>query len=128
MRSTMATINAIDKIVEKLNEISGIEFAKDAWVNEAPENYGVVELSGEAGQLWGDGHLTDSAWTVVVTVYVKEDNDDWPSIVRDKLRDLEDEGKVEFTHIVSRDFDYETGKVRWQWTVRMYGELTWMED
>ena len=49
------TVNAMDKIVTKLNTLEGIEFAKDAWVNEAPANYGVVELSGEARQLWADG-------------------------------------------------------------------------
>ena len=50
-RSTRAaatvTVNAIDRLVEKLNELDGIEFAKDAWVNKAPENYGVVELTGD---------------------------------------------------------------------------------
>ena len=72
------TVNAIDKIVEKLNTLDGIEFAKDAWVNEAPANYGVVRLSNEARQLWADGHLTDSAWNVIVTAYVQDDSSEWP--------------------------------------------------
>ena len=49
---TTVTVNAVDKIVAKLNTLEGIEFAKDAWVNKAPENYGVVELSGTARQMW----------------------------------------------------------------------------
>ena len=69
----LLTVNAMDRIVDRLNTISGIEFTKDAWVNKAPENYGVVELSGEARQLWADGHMTDSAWNVIVNAYVKDD-------------------------------------------------------
>jgi len=121
------TVNAMDKIVAKLNEINGIEFAKDAWVNKAPENYGVVELSGEARQMWADGHLTDSAWTVTVTAYVTEDNDGYPGLIQGKLEELEDEGKVDLTHTNNRTFDFEIGKIRWQWMVIMYGPLTWEE-
>lgn len=121
------TVNAIDKLVAKLNELDGIEFAKDAWVNKAPENYGVVELSGEAMQLWADGHLTDSAWNVIVRAYVQDDSDEYPGKIQEKLEELENEGKVDLTHTNNREFDYYTGKVMWQWIVIMYGPLTWTE-
>jgi hypothetical protein len=117
----------MDKIVAKLNTIDGIEFTKDAWVNKAPDNYGVVSLSGEAKQLWADGHLTDSAWTVVVTAYVADDNDGYPALIQEKLEALEDEGVVDLTHTNNRAFDFEIGKVRWQWMVIMYGPLQWEE-
>ena len=123
-QTVTVTVDAVDEIVSKLNELDGIEFAKDAWVNKAPENYGVVELSGEARQLWADGHLTDSTWTVIVTAYVNDASDEWPAKVQAKLDSLEDAGFLETTHTVSREFDYVTGKVRWRWTVFMYGELT----
>ena len=122
------TVNAMDRIVARLNTISGIEFARDAWVNQAPDNYGVVELSGEARQLWADGHLVDSAWNVIVTAYVGDGNDDWPEKVQERLQALEDAGKCDLTHTIGREFDYETGKVRWTWTLYMYGTLTRTEE
>ena len=121
------TVNAIDKIVAKLNTLEGIEFAKDAWVNKAPDNYGVVTLSSEASQLWADGHLTDSAWNVIVTAYVKDGNNDWPAKVQGKLEALEADGRIDLTHTNNREFDAQTGYVKWQWIVIMWGELTWTE-
>ena len=75
--TTTVTHDAVDELVAKLNTIEGIEFAKDAWVNKAPAVYGVVELSSEARQMWADGHLTDSAWNVIVTAYVSDDSNEW---------------------------------------------------
>ncbi len=118
------TVNVIDEIVAKLNELSGIEFAKDAWVNKAPENYGVVELSGESTQLWADGNLTDSAWRAVVHAYVGDGDDSWPDRIQGKLNELEAAGKVDLTHTCNREFDFATGKVRWQWIIILYGPLT----
>ena len=121
------TVRAIDKIVAKLNTIEGVEFAADAWVNKAPSNYGVVSLSSEAAQLWADGHLTDSGWRVIVDMYVDGDDYGYPAEVQEKLEALEDEGMIDLTHTNNRDFDYETGKVHWRWTVIMYGPLQWEE-
>lgn len=126
-RNQGTKVSAIDKLVARLNELDGIEFAKDAWVNKAPENYGVVELNGEALQLWGDGHLTDSAWNVVVRAYVKDDSDEYPALIQEKLEALEDEGMIDLTHTTNREFDYFTGKVMWQWIVVLWGPLTWTE-
>lgn len=126
--TTTVTVNAIDKIVNALNTLEGIEFAKDAWVNKAPENYGVVSLSGEAKQLWADGHLTDSSWTVAIDAYVKDDSDGYPALIQSKLEGLEAEGVLDLTHTCNRDFDFEVEKVHWRWMLIMYGPLTWTEE
>ena len=122
------TVNAMDKIVAKLNTREGIEFAKDAWVNKAPENYGVVRLSGEARQLWADGRLTDSAWTVILDAYVKDDSDGYPALIQGKLEELEADGVLDLTHTNNREFDEGIGKVHWWWTLIMYGPLQWQEE
>jgi hypothetical protein len=96
-------------------------------VNKAPDNYGVVRLSGEARQLWADGHLTDSAWTVIVDAYVEDDSDGYPAEIQGKLEQLEDEGVLDLTHTNNREFDYQLGKVHWWWTLIMYGPLQWEE-
>lgn len=119
---TTVTVDAIDELTTKLSEI-GVEFVRDAWLNKAPDNYGVVELQGEARQLWADGHLLDSIYRVLVTLYVKGDDDSYAGQVQEMLEELESAGKVDLTHTISRSFDYETGKVQWVWTVNMYGPL-----
>ena len=119
---TTVTVDAVDELTQKLSEI-GVEFVRDAWLNKAPDNYGVVELQGEARQLWADGHLLDSIYRVLVTLYVKGDDDSYAGQVQEKLEELESAGKVDLTHTISRSFDYETGKVQWVWTVNMYGPL-----
>lgn len=117
------TVDAIDELVAKLNTMTGIEFVRDAWVNKAPENYGVVETQGEVSQLWGDGKLTDSIWRVIIHAYVTGDDDSIAYDVQAKLEDLESAGKVDLTHTISRDFDEQVGKVHWQWIVNLYGSL-----
>lgn len=121
------THDAVDDLVTKLNTISGIEFVRDAWLDKAPDDYGVVELQGEAKQMWADGHLIDSVWRVLVTLYVSGDDDTWVKSVEGKLRALEDEGTIDITHTVSREFAYDINKTRWQWTVNLYADLTWTE-
>ena len=121
------TVNAMDKIVAKLNTLEGIEFAKDAWVNKAPTNYGVLLLSGEARQMWADGHLVDSSWTLVLDAYVEDDSDEYPAMIQEKLDALEDEGVLDLTHTNNREYDYTLNRVRWQWIVIMWGPLTWTE-
>ncbi len=120
--------DAVDRMVAKLNEIDGIEFVRDAWVNKAPENYGVVELSGEPRQLWADGRLLDSVWRVIITLYVSGADDEWPARVQEKLEAMEAADEVELTHTISRSFDYEIGKVSWVWQVNLCGPLTWESE
>lgn len=115
-------VDAVDELTEKLSE-TGVEFVRDAWVNKAPDNYGVTELQGEPRQLWADGHLIDSMWLVVVTMFVGDGNDEWAGLVNEKLAELEADGKVDLTHTCTRTFDYEIGKVRWTWQVTICGDL-----
>ena len=120
----MPKSDAVDLLIEKLNEIDGIEFARDAWENKAPENYGVVELNGESRQLWADGHLIDSIWSVTITLYVAGDDDHWPRTVQEKIEELEADGTLDFTTAVSRVYDYQIDRVRWSWSTMLCGVLT----
>ena len=125
-QTTTVTIDAVDQLTAKLSEI-GVTFVRDAWLNKAPDNYGVVELQGEARQLWADGKLLDSIYRVIVTLYVQGDDDTYASQVQSKLEDLESAGKVDLTHTISREFAYDICKVKWQWIINLYGPLTWEE-
>jgi len=121
---TTVTVDVVDELITQLNTIESIEFVRDAWVNKAPENYGVVEPQGEARQLWADGHLIDSIWRVMIYAYVAGDDDTIAATVQNKLEAWESAGKADLTHTISRTFDYQVGKVCWTWTVHLYGGLT----
>ena len=101
--TTTVKVDVIDKIVEELNKLEGIEFAKDAWVNNHPDPYGVVQLSSTARQLWADGRLIDTAWNVIVSAFVSDDDNSWPEMIQQKLEALEADGRFDLTHTVSRE-------------------------
>lgn len=122
-RTRTRRTDVVDELVTQLNTIEGIEFVRDAWQNKAPDDYGVVELSGEASQLWADGKLIDSIWRVIITAYVTGDDDTIAYTVQEKLEELEEAGAVDLTHTISRSFDYTVGKVVWVWQVNLYGSL-----
>ena len=121
---TTTTVDAVDELVAKLNTISGIEFVRDAWLNKAPDNYGVVELQGEASQLWADNRLVDSIWRVLITAYVTGDDDTLAYTVQNKLEALEADGKVDLTHTITREFAFDINKTCWKWQVNLFGPLT----
>ena len=47
--------NMIDRLIDSLNEIEGIEFVRDAWINDESVTHGVVAMTGEASGCWADG-------------------------------------------------------------------------
>lgn len=118
-----ATVDVIDEMITKLNTLDNIEFVRDAWVNKAPDNYGVAEPQGEVQQLWADGHLVDSIQRVILHAYVTGDDDSIAYDIEGKLEELESEGKADLTHTMNREFDYMVGKVHWQWIISLYGGL-----
>lgn len=122
----MATIkvDAVDMIVDKLNELDGIEFTRDAWENAAPDQYGVVEVNGQIGSTYGDGNLLDERWQITITAYVNGDDDGWPYRIREKLEELEAELDTSLT-TSGREYAYDINKVVWRWTLRLWGPLTW---
>lgn len=112
------SIDIIDRLVERLNEIEGLEFVRDAWINKAPDNYGVVELSGGGATLWADGVLLDQSFFVRISVYVTDGSNQWLSAVQAKLTEME------LSHTFpTREYLMDPPCVRWVWTVQMYGPL-----
>ena len=108
-------MDRIDELVQILNTIEGIQFVRDAWVNKAPENYGVVELVRSQIQ-WADGKPINQTFTANIWLYVVGDDDGWGKKIQDKLV----ENDIGFS-MPSRTFDYNVEKVCWQWVVSLYG-------
>ena len=113
------TIDLVDQLVTSLNTLTGIEFARDAWENMAPENYGVVELTGQTDAVWADGHMVEQSYAAHITIYVTGGEDTWLKAVQDKL----DEADIPY-RFPTRNYEYDIGKVSWQWDITLYGQLT----
>jgi hypothetical protein len=104
-------VDIIGQLVDRLNEIDGIEFVEDAWLNKAPENYGVVELTGEAGNDWADGRKTAQKLAVNITIYVTGGSHHWITAVQSVLDELQ------YPYIMpKREYLMDIGKVSWSWT------------
>lgn len=125
--TTPITVDAVDLMVSKLNEINGLDFARDAWENKAPNNYGVVELQGNPEAMWADGHLLDQAWRVRVTIYVSGGSDAYVQTVQGKLDELDDQLDLIYS-LPEREYAYDINKVRWAWDVTIFGPLEWTEE
>lgn len=111
--------NRLDDLLDALNTITGIEFVRDAWINDAPENYGVLELTGQSAALWADGKMQEQAFQLQITIYVKDGSDIWLDSVQGVLQDFD-----LFYANPRREYDYGGDSVMWQWMAWFYGPLT----
>ena len=111
--------NRLDDLLDALNTLEGIEFVRDAWINDAPENYGVLELTGQNASQWADGHLAEQAFALLITIYVKDGSDTWVDAVQSVLAALD----LSYG-LPRREYDYGSDAVMWQWTAMWYGPLT----
>lgn len=111
-------MNRIDQLIDRLNAIDGLAFTRDAWENKAPDDYGVVELTGQAEAVWADDEMVEQAYTLRVTLYVRDGGERWLDLIQQAMADC---------HLVyslpERGFLYDIGKVEWRWTARLYGPL-----
>lgn len=108
------TVDKIQEMIDALNTISGIEFTEDAWEDEAPNNYGLVELTGETANDYADGVKIAQAYSVTITMYVSGNSHQWITRVQDVLDQL----KVRYT-MPTREYLQDINKVRWIWTARV---------
>ena len=104
----------IQQIIDALNQIPGIEFAEDAWEEKAPNNYGVVELMGEAGNDYADGKRIAKGYLVEITIYVTGGSHGWIEKVEAVLDGLQ------LPHTLpQREFLFDIKKVSWRWQTRI---------
>jgi len=123
---TTVTVDVADLITEKLNTLAGIEFARDAWENKAPEQYGVVTLGMEPVAMYADGHLIDEAYQCTVDMYTNGSSDEWPALVREKLDELDDayDWLDLNCRLTARAYLFDIDKVQWTFRVFFAGPIT----
>ena len=112
-------VDKVQDLSDSLNTIAGIEFAEDAWEEKAPNNYGVVELTGEAGSDYADGRRTAQNYGVRITIYVKGGSHKWIDKVEEKLDALQ------IPHTMpTREYLFDIKKVSWVWNARIRKKVT----
>ena len=112
------TIDLVDQLVTSLNTLDGIEFARDAWENMAPDQYGVVELTGHNDTLWADNRLEAAMYGVRVTAYVKGGSDEWIGKIQNILEDAD----MTYT-FPNREYLEDIDAVKWVWEGKMLGPI-----
>ena len=117
-QTLITTVDRINTLLTALNTISGIAFVEDAWVEKAPDNYGVVELTGQNASEYADGKLLDQGFSVRITIYVTGGSHSWVEAVQDVLTAQD----VGFS-LPTREYLQDINKVSWVWNCSILGPV-----
>ena len=117
-QTLITTVDRINTLLTALNTISGIAFVEDAWVEKAPDNYGVVELTGQNASEYADGKLLDQGFSVRITIYVTGGSHSWVEAVQDVLTAQD----VGFS-LPTREYIQDINKVSWVWNCSILGPV-----
>ena len=111
---TPTPVDKIETLLTALNTIDGLDFMEDAWVEKAPQNYGVVEVMGEIGGDHADGRRVAQVIGVRITIYVSGGSHAWISAVQGIL----DAQKLPYS-MPQREYLQDINKVMWVWNTRI---------
>lgn len=116
-------MSRMDTLLDALNEIIGMEFVLDAWKDKAPDDYGVLELTGETRAQWADNRLVEQGFRCRVHIYVTGGDFEW---IR-KVQEVLDAEELYYTMPV-REYLYDIHKVHWSWDIWLDGPVTEAES
>ena len=119
-RIELKTENLPDKLAEELSK-TGIPFRVDAWKNEAPNSYGVVEMTGQDKGEWADSHMIDQTFQAEITLYVAGGSMKWVQVIQEKLEAM-DAGYS----LPERRWLPDIKKTAWIWKATFYGLMEWV--
>ena len=120
--TTTVTMDAADILVSKLNEIEGAAFVRDAWINKAPDNYGVVEMEAQSNALWADDRMVAQAFRLKVHWYAKGGSNAWIRLIQEKLAEA-----CDWYSMPAHEFLYDINKNHWTWDANVIAPLQWEE-
>lgn len=112
------TINRIDALVSALETATGIAFARDAWEDKAPDEYGVVLYAGQTDALWADDVMEVQRHAVSIYAYVSGSRDSVLESVQDVLEDQDMTYRFE-----AREYLWDIDRVSWRWTAWIDGPV-----
>ena len=111
---TPTPVDKVDTLLTALNTIDGLDFVEDAWVEKAPQNYGVLEVTGEIGGDHADGRRVAQVIGIRITIYVSGGSHTWISAVQSIL----DAQKLPYS-MPQREYLQDINKVMWVWNTRI---------
>ena len=117
-QTTLTTVDVIANLLTALNTISGIDFVEDAWVEKAPDNYGVVELTGQNGSEYADGKLVEQSFGIRITIYVTGGRHAYIEAVQNVLTAFD----IGFS-MPTREYVQDINKVSWVWNCTVFGPI-----
>ena len=119
-----------DRIEELITALcaTGIDFVREAWIDENNDmgrrDYGVVTLSGEPAQIWGDDQLIMQSQKGEVILYLMDGDARKAHAVQEVLREQED---LSFT-VGGHEFLPDLLADRWRWRIELSEYLLGLED
>lgn len=111
-------INRIDQLTTALTAGTGIQFARDAWEDKAPDEYGVVLFNGQNKAVWADDVMVDQAHQIVIVAYKTGASDAIQTAVQDVLEAQDLSYRLE-----GREYFWDIDRVEWRWTAWLYGPV-----
>ena len=117
-QTVQTTVDLIANLLTELNTISGIDFVEDAWVEKAPDNYGVVELTGQNGSEYADGKLVEQSFGIRISIYVSGGSHSYIEAVQNVLTAFD----IGFS-MPTREYLQDINKVSWVWNCTLFGPI-----
>ena len=153
--ATTVTRDTVDQLVSELNTLDGITWVRDAWENQAPDNYGVVEVNGAPVNMWADNVLISQDFVDGIRYIGDPLNDAYSlRVIRNLVTGLYDyywglddidcgddtetnrddlvalvqaklAAKCDSYVLAGHEFAYDIGKNHWWWNCQVIGPLQW---
>ena len=115
------TVSLAYRLAEELSK-TGVPFRADAWENNPPPNYGVVEVTGQNNADWADGRMVDQTFQADITIYVTCGSVNWVNRIQNMLEEL-DAGYSLIQHQWLPDIR----KTAWTWRASFFAPMEWEE-
>lgn len=106
-----------ERLASELSRI-GVPFRADAWKNKAPDDYGVVEITGQDSGEWADDGMIDQTFWATITLYVTGNNMKWPRLVQARLAKMDAGYKL-----TERQWLPDIQRTAWTWRASFYAPI-----
>lgn len=106
-----------ERLAAELSRI-GVPFRADAWKNKAPDDYGVVEITGQDSGEWADDEMIDQTFAATITIYVTGNSMKWPRLVQERLAAMDAGYSLQ-----GRKWLPDIQRTAWTWRASFYAPL-----
>lgn len=121
---TAETRDLIDQLIDALNDgVEGITFDRDVLDTNRPEDWGAVEMTGQAGAEYADGRMIDQIVKCDLWVCTSDRGASVRDDVQKTLIQFNQDHDIAF-RFDARNYLYDLDKVMYKWVVHLWGPVT----